>query len=407
MSFSSSSLPELPQGLQAHNSLCFKSNLPRGASTIMGRLNWPTLSRERPNDVFEHADALKNDFKALHEHVKTLKANKRHLAKLPSGYTSKISKGIAQGVTEAIDNEYYPKFISDIDRDLFCKTLLQAIRSELATEAHNRIPLLEFDILHNSYKELVKKLSSYLALNPRERDMTPNSDLEQSRGSGSRLPKSHTVNQAGISEFHNQEDDTGLEIDEEAYDILRTLHNIEDQGTILSHQLEFLDGYTERQSVPGLAIGHGRGEVDDGEKEFEGAQLGEGEKEKEIYDGTMVKSRACSANAVEESSYLRGKGADAKAMRGFDRDKRTRKTKKKCASPREEETHSLQDVAATVNTGFAAVFSKFVTFEVKHQATVTRLTLATPQEILIGRSKRSSLLHKRASRSWSTCPSQD
>lgn len=90
----------------------------------MGKLNWPMLSRERPKDVFEHANLLKEDFQALHNHVKKLKAKKRHLAKLPTGYKSKIFKGIFMGVTEAIEREYYPKFISDIDKDLFCKTLL-------------------------------------------------------------------------------------------------------------------------------------------------------------------------------------------------------------------------------------------------------------------------------------------
>ena len=341
----------------------------------MGRLNWPTLSRERPKDVFEHANALKDDFKALHEHVKTLKASKRHLAKLPSGYTSKISKGISQGVTEAIDNEYYPKFISDIDRALFCKTLLQAIRSELATEAHDRIPLLEFDTLHNSYKELVKKLASYLALDSRKRDMTPDSDPEQNRGNGSRQPTSHTINQAAAPDFELEEDDVKLEIDEEAHDILRTLRTIEDQGTILGHQLEFLEGYTEDQDV------HGRNATDDGEGEPEGVQAEEREKERENHDSAFVSYRACKANAVDEFSNLQDDERGANAMKGFDRDKRPRKTKKKNEYPRKEETRNAQDVA-TVNNGFAAAFSKFVTFEVKHQATVNRLVLATSQEIL-------------------------
>ncbi len=346
----------------------------------MGKLNWPTLSRKRPKDIFEHASILKDDFQALHDHVKTLKANKRHLAKLPSGYTSKIFKGISLGVTEAIDNEYYPKFISDIDRDLFCKTLLQAIRSELATEAHDRIPLLEFDTLHSSYRELVEKLSSHLALDPRKRDMTPDSDLERNQGNGSRPLISHIINQAAIPDFSTQEDDMDLEIDEEAHDILRTLRTIEDQGTLLSHQLEFLDGYTEDQSVPDFVVEHGRSEVD-GEEEVEGVQPEDGEKE-ETHDGTIVKYGACNADAIEESSYLQGDDAGANAMRGFDRDKGIRKTKKNYAPPRKEEIPDIQDVAATVENGFAAAFSKFVTFEIKHQATVNRLALATPQEIL-------------------------
>ena len=369
----------------------------------MGRLNWPTLSRERPNNVFEHAEALKDDFEALHEHVKTLKADKRHLAKLPSGFSSKISKGISLGVTEAIDNEYYSKFISDIDRDLFCKTLLRAIRSELATEAHDRIPLLEFDTLHNSYKELVKKLTSYLALDARKRDMTPDSDLEQNRGNGSRLSPSHTIDQAATPDFEDEEGGVDSEIDDDARDILRTFRTIEDEGTILSHHLELLEGYTEDPGVPGFAIGHGlnaigngketrksvhseekegrRNTMDIGEEGPESVQGENGEKEKGIHDSAIVKYGACKANAVDGFSGLQDDDRGPNAMRGFDHDKTPRKRKKKSEHPRTKKTHSTQD-GATVNNGFAAEFSKFVTFETKHQATVNRLTMATSQEII-------------------------
>ena len=368
----------------------------------MGRLNWPTLSRERPNNVFEHAEALKDDFEALHEHVKTLKADKRHLAKLPSGFTSKIIKGISHGVNQAVNNEYYPKFVSDIDRDLFCKILLRAIRSELTTEAHDRIPLLEFDTLHSSYKELVKKLTSYLALDARKRDMTPDSDLEQYRGNGSRLPTSHAINQAATPELENEEGSVDSEIDEDARDIIRTFLTIDKEGTILSHHLEVLEGYTEDPGVPDFAIGHGRNAMCNGEERRKGAQAEEREerqntldndedgsesiqgenreKEEELHDSAIVGYRACITNAVDSSSGLQDDDRGSNAMSGFDHDKPPRKRKKKSAHPRKEEARSTQD-GATVNNGFAGEFSKSVTFEIKHQATVNRLTMATSQEI--------------------------
>lgn len=369
----------------------------------MGRLNWPTLSRERPKDVFEHAIALKDDFNALHEHVKTLKANKRHLAKLPSGYTSKISRGIANGVTEAVNNEYYPKFISDIDKDLFCKTLLQAIRSELATEAHDRIPLLEFDTLHNSYKELVNKFTSYLTLNSGKRAMTPDSDPEQNRGDGSRLPTLHAIKPAAISDFESEEDGVNSKIDEDTHDILSTFRTIEDHGTILSHQLELLEGYTEDSGVPDFAVGNGRNAMGNGEERLEGVQGNERDKwrdamdhseegseslqgeetenEKVVHDSAILGYQACTANAVDEFSGLQDDDRGANTMRGFDRDMMPSRMKKKSKHSRKEDTRNTDD-EATVNNGFAAEFSKSVTFEIKHQATVNRLTLATSQEIL-------------------------
>ena len=359
----------------------------------MGTLNWPTLNRERPKDVFEHANALQDDFKALHEHVKRLKANKRHLAKLPSGFKSKISQGISRGLIEAIDNEYYPNFISDIDRDLFCKTLLKAIQSELATEAHDRIPLLEFDSIHGSYKELVRKLTSHLALNSRKRDMTPDSELEQT-------PTSDAIHQAAKPDFEIEEDGVDSEIDEDAQDILRTCRTIEDQGTNLSHQLEFVKGYTEDPEVPDFAGGHGRtamgndeerpkvaqaeereerrDAMDSGEDGPESIQGEESEEEKEVHDTAIVGYRAGKANAVDELSDLL---RVADAMKGFERGERPRKTKKQSAHARKENTRTTQN-ATTVNNGFAAAFSKLVTFEIKHQATVNRLVLGTSQEIL-------------------------
>ena len=346
----------------------------------MGRVNWPTLSRGRPKDVFEHADALKHDFQALHEHVKTVKANKRHLAKLPSGYTTKILKGISQGLTEAIDNEYYSKFISDIDRDLFCRTLLRAIRSELTTEAHDRIPLLQFDTLHSSYKDLFKKLTSHLAPDSQMRHRTPESDLEQNRVHGSLPLTSCTINQAAVPDFNPEEDGMDLEIDEEASDLLRTLRTIEDQGTILSHQLELLERHTEDQGVPEFAVGHGRNAIDIGEEVPEGAQAEEREKEKETHDSAVVRYGACNTNPVEIFPNLRDDDWDTNAIRDFDRDKGPMKTKN-CEHPRKEETRNTQSVA-TVNNGFAAAFSRFITFEIKHQVTVNRLVLATSQEIL-------------------------
>lgn len=305
-------------------------------------------------------------------------------------------------MTEAIDNEYYSKFISDIDRDLFCKTLLRAIRSELATEAHEWIPLLEFDTLHNSYKELVKKLTSYLALDVRKRDMTPDSDLEQNRGNGSRLSPSHTIDQAATPDFEDEEGGVDSEIDEDARDILRTFRTIEDEGTILSHHLELLEGYTEDPGVPGFAIGHGLNAMGNGKVRRKGAQAeereerrntmenredgsesiqGENREEEEgIHDSAIVGYGACKANAVDRSSGLQDDDRGGNAMRGFHSDKKPRKKKKQSEHPRKEETRSTND-GATVNNGFAAEFSKSVTFEIQHQATVNRLTMATSQEI--------------------------
>ena len=355
----------------------------------MGKLNWPMLSRDRPKDVLEHANALRDDFKALHDHVKKLKANKRHLAKLPSGYTSKISKGIILGLAEAIDNEYYPKFISDIDRDLFCKTLLQTIRSELISEVHDRIPLLEFDTLHSSYKELVKKLPSYLALDLRNRDRTPESDLDQNRGNGSRPPARNILNQAAIQNPIIEDDEVNLEIDEEAHDILRTFQTIEDHGTLLSQQLEFLDGYTEVSGVPDFAIGAGRNAMDergdglDGLQAKEGQNAEEGEEEERIRDIVTVKSGACKANAVKRSSYLQNDDAGTIATRGFAVDKGTRNIQENYEPPIKEESPGIPDVAAVVHRDLTKnAFSKLVTFEIKHQETVNRLVLATSQEIL-------------------------
>ena len=355
----------------------------------MGKLNWPMLSRDRPKDVVEHADALKDDFKALHDYVKKLKASKRHLAKLPSGYKSKISKGIILGVTEAIENEYYPKFISDIDQDLFCKTLFQTIRSELITEVHDRIPLLEFDTLHNSYKELVKKLPSYLALDLRNRDMTPDSELEQSRGNGSRPPTSHIINQAAMPDSNPEDGEMEMEIDEDAHDILRTLQTIEDQGTLLGRQLEFLDGYTEDLGVPEIALGPGGNAMDDSEEGIDGVQAEDQEdaterkKLGEIRDSAAVKYGACKANAVERYTYLQDDNAGPTAIRGFDTEEGTMKTEENCGHTRKEETPNIQDVAAGVQSGLStAAFSKPVTFEIKQQVSVNRLVLATSQEIL-------------------------
>ena len=354
----------------------------------MGKLNWPMLSRDHPKDVVEHANALIDDFKALHDHVKKLKASKRHLAKLPSGYKSKISKGIILGVTEAINNEYYPNFISDIDRDLFCKTLLHTIRSELITEVHDRIPLLEFETLHNSYKELVNKLPSYLALDLRNRAMTPNSDLEQNRGNGSRPPTSHTINQAAILDWNNEDSEVEMETYEDAHDILRTLQTIEDQGTLLGHQLEFLDEYTEDLGVPGIALGPGGNAMDASEEGLDGAQAEDPEKveereiEKDVGDSAIVKVGGREANAVDGSYYPQDDDAGPNSMRGFNRDKGSRKTKQSHGHPPQEDTLNLQDIPAVVNNGLTTTFSAVVTFKIKHQATVNRLVLATSQEIL-------------------------
>ena len=354
----------------------------------MGKLNWPMLSRDRPKDVVEHANALKDDFKALHDHVKKLKASKRHLAKLPTGYKSKISKGIILGVTEAIDNEYYPKFISDIDQDLFCKTLLQTIRSELITEVHDRIPLLEFDTLHSSYKELVKKLPSYLVPDLRNRDMTPDPDLEQNQGNGSRPPTSHILNQAATPDSNPEDGEIEMEIDEDAHNILKTLQTIEDQGTLLGRQLEFLDGYTEDLAVPDFALGPGGYAMDDNEEGLDGVQAEDREKaeereiEEDIGDSAIFKYGARKANASNESYYLQDGDTGANSMRGFDRGIGSRKTKKSCGHPPKEEIPNLQDVAAVVDNGLTTAFSSVVTFKIKHQATVNRLVLATSQEIL-------------------------
>ena len=350
----------------------------------MGKLNWPMLSRERPKDVLEHANSLRDDFKALHDHVKKLKGNKRHLAKLPSGYTSKISKGIILGLAEAIDNEYYPEFISDIDRDLFCRTLLQTIRSELISEVYDRIPLLEFDTLHSSYKELVKKLPSYLALDLRNRDRTPDSDPECN---GSRPKTSYIVDQAEISDNNIEHGELDMEIDEEAHEILRTFQTIENQGTLLGHQLGFLNEYTADPGVPGFAIRPGRSGMDESEGGLESVQVDArkyvaAREEEEIRDSSTVRYGACKANVVEES-HLQDDHAGTIATRDFGIDRGTRNIEENHEPPIKEESPDIQDVAAVVHrdpTNTAS--SKLVTFEIKHQATVNRLVLATSQEIL-------------------------
>ena len=118
-----------------------------------------------------------------------------------------------------------------------------------------------------------------------------------------------------------------------------------------------------------------------GEERPESVQ-GEGRvEEKQIHDCAILGYGACKFNAVDEFSGLEHDCRGANAMRGFDRDKTLRKTKKKYEHPQKEETRNTHD-QATVNNGFVAKFSKSITFEIKHQATVNHLTLANSQEIL-------------------------
>ena len=59
------------------------------------------------------------------------------------------------------------------------------------------------------------------------------------------------------------------------------------------------------------------------------------------------------------------------------------KTEENYGHPLKEETPNTQDIAAVVHNGLTtAAFSALVTLEIKHQATVNRLVLATSQEIL-------------------------
>lgn len=266
--------------------------------------------------------------------------------------------------------------------------MLQTIRSELITEVHDRIPLLEFDTLHNSYKELVKKLPSYLALDLRNRDMTPDSELEQNPGNGSRSPTSRIINQAATPDSNIDNGGMDLEIDEAAHDILENLQAIEDQGTLLSHQLEFLDGYTEDQGMPDFALGPGGDAMDDSDEGIDGVQAEapeeaeEREIEEDIGNSSSAKYGGRKANAVDGSYYLQDGDASASSMRGVDRGKRSRKTKNSHAQSPREEIPNSQDVAAVVNNGLTTALPAVVTFKIKHQATVNRLVLATSQEIL-------------------------
>lgn len=120
----------------------------------MATYTWPSTGRHRPEDPVEHATRLKTDFDSVSN---TANASLSNTTLLPAGLESRISKGITKGIAEARSNGFCPKW-SEIDKSIFSKVMLKNISNEAALEARDRIPLPQFNGLHESYNALHTKI---------------------------------------------------------------------------------------------------------------------------------------------------------------------------------------------------------------------------------------------------------
>ena len=120
----------------------------------MATYRWPSTGRNRPVDAVQHASCLNTDFDSVSN---TANASLANTTLLPSGLESRISKGITKGIAEACSNGFCPKW-SETDKSILSKVMLKNINNEAALEARDRIPLPQFNGLHESYNVLHAKL---------------------------------------------------------------------------------------------------------------------------------------------------------------------------------------------------------------------------------------------------------
>ena len=120
----------------------------------MASYRWPSTDRHRPENAIEHATYLKAEFDSVSN---AANASLSHATLLPSGLESRISIGITKGIAEARSKRCCPK-LSEIDKSIFSKVMLKNITAEAALESRDRVPLPQFNGLHESYNALHTKL---------------------------------------------------------------------------------------------------------------------------------------------------------------------------------------------------------------------------------------------------------
>ena len=119
----------------------------------MASYRWPSTGHQRPEDAIEHATYLKTEFDSVSN---AANASLSHATLLPSGLQSRVSIGITKGIAEARSKGCCPK-LSDIDKSIFSQVMLKTITAEAALEARDRVPLAQFNGLHESYNALHTK----------------------------------------------------------------------------------------------------------------------------------------------------------------------------------------------------------------------------------------------------------
>lgn len=97
---------------------------------------------------------MKADFDLV---SRTAAAKLSYTTDLPRDLKSKVLTGIEKGIAEARSKGYCPKW-SEVDKSIFSKTILKNITTEAVNEARNRIPLEQYNGLHESYNKLHNKL---------------------------------------------------------------------------------------------------------------------------------------------------------------------------------------------------------------------------------------------------------
>lgn len=120
----------------------------------MATYKWPSTGSHRPVDAVQHATCLKTEFDSVSN---AANASLSNTSRLPSGLESRISIGITKGIAEARSNGFCPKW-SEIDKSIFSKVMLKNITNEASLEARDRVPLPQFNGLHESYNALHTKL---------------------------------------------------------------------------------------------------------------------------------------------------------------------------------------------------------------------------------------------------------
>ena len=160
----------------------------------MATYTWPSTGRHRPEDPVEHATRLKTDFDSVSN---TANASLSNTTLLPAGLESRILKGITKGIAEARSNGFCPKW-SEIDKSIFSKVMLKNITNEAALEARDRIPLPQFNGLHESYNALHTKLAT---------KMPPTATIHQFVGAGAATEATSVVDLVNAAKKTSKERD--------------------------------------------------------------------------------------------------------------------------------------------------------------------------------------------------------